>query len=242
MLAPLGRGGRRHCRQAAAVFSGRLSQWQAGQFHALASSYLAQSLQSCFSRLDLSDDSELPDSVRRAVLRAVGDGALSKASRILSETLFALPNDCQSALRSLHPSAAPPATTPDSAPLGEDFTIDDVLDALRTFAPGSAGGYSGLMAAHLIGNEGPEHLQMLQSLANLCSSFAWGRLPDDACALLASARLIPLGKKDGGVRPIAVGETIRRLAGKMLVARYQSNLAQQFHPFQLCLGSRADPK
>ena len=94
------------------------------------------------------------------------------------------------------------------------------------------------MAAHLSGNEGPEHLQMLQSLANLCSSFAWGRLPEDACVLLASARLIPLGKKDGGVRPIAVGETIRRLAGKILVSRYQSDLSQQFRPFQLGVGQK----
>ena len=54
--------------------------------------------------------------------------------------------------------------------------------------------------------------------------------------MLASAGLIPLGKKDGGVRPIAVGETFRRLAGKILVSRYQPALSSQFQPSQLGVG------
>ena len=234
-LAPLGRTGRRHCRQAASVFSGRIAQWQAGQFHSLASAYLSQSLQSPKPLLP-DDDSELPEPVRRAALRAIRDGALSKASRILSESSFPLPVDCPSALRALHPTAPSPTFSLDGVPQGDDFTIEEILLALRTFTPGSAGGYSGLMASHLVGDEGPEHMQLLQSLANLCSAFAWGRLPPEANAMLASARLIPLGKKDGGIRPIAVGETVRRLAGKLLVSRYQSTLSLQFHPSQLGVG------
>jgi hypothetical protein len=34
---------------------------------------------------------------------------------------------------------------------------------------------------------------------------------------LCTATLIPLKKKDGGIRPIAVGETLRRLVGKALL-------------------------
>ena len=34
---------------------------------------------------------------------------------------------------------------------------------------------------------------------------------------LCAATLIPLNKKDGGIRPIAVGETLRRGAGKLLL-------------------------
>ena len=43
-----------------------------------------------------------------------------------------------------------------------------------------------------------------------------GKLPDDAAPYLCGARLIPLRKPGAkmAVRPIAVGETLRRLVGK----------------------------
>jgi hypothetical protein len=46
-----------------------------------------------------------------------------------------------------------------------------------------------------------------------------GQLPSSLHAWLASARLIPLTKKGGGVRPIAIGETLRRLVGKVICIR-----------------------
>ena len=70
----------------------------------------------------------------------------------------------------------------------------------------------------------------------MCSDFAWGRLPPACLAALAGARLIPLGKKGGGVRPIAVGETLRRLAGKLLIARYQPEAAGRLTPEQVGVG------
>ena len=239
-LAPFGRGGRRHCRQMSSIFSGRLARWQAGQFQSLAAEYLSQRLskEQSSPSATFPDTSELSDSVRRAALRAIRDGALSKAARILSETAYSLPVNCEEALRQLHPSASPPTVSVTDAPVGDDFSVDEVLDALKTFAPGSTGGFSGLMASHLSGDHGPEHLQLLQSIANLCSAFSWGRLPQEANSLLASARLIPIGKKDGGVRPIAVGEVFRRIAGKILVARYQSDLALRLQPTQLGVGYR----
>ena len=50
--------------------------------------------------------------------------------------------------------------------------------------------------------------------------------------LIAGAKLITLPKKDGGIRPIAIGELTRRLAGKILVARYQASAAEALSPWQ----------
>jgi hypothetical protein len=36
--------------------------------------------------------------------------------------------------------------------------------------------------------------------------------------VLCASSLIPLQKKDGGLRPIAVGDTIRRVVGKCLLS------------------------
>ena len=44
-----------------------------------------------------------------------------------------------------------------------------------------------------------------------------GRLPAALKDHLCSSSLIPLAKKDGGIRPIAVGDTLRRLVGKVLL-------------------------
>ena len=44
-----------------------------------------------------------------------------------------------------------------------------------------------------------------------------GRLHPGIQQPLCAATLIPLRKKDGGIRPIAVGETLRRAAGKVLL-------------------------
>ena len=60
-----------------------------------------------------------------------------------------------------------------------------------------------------------------------------GQIPSDLFSFIASAPLVALKKKDGGVRPIAVGEIWRRWASK-LAARYaQSKLNA---PLQLGVG------
>jgi len=41
--------------------------------------------------------------------------------------------------------------------------------------------------------------------------------PPGVREVLCASSLIPLSKKDGGVRPIAVGETLRRIVGKCLL-------------------------
>jgi hypothetical protein len=92
--------------------------------------------------------------------------------------------------------------------------------AVTTFAPGSAPGPSGLRPGHLkecLQKEGKgSALQgALGSLAKLGIEHG---LPLGARPILCAANLIPLRKKDGSVRPIAVGETLRRMVGKCLLA------------------------
>ena len=50
------------------------------------------------------------------------------------------------------------------------------------------------------------------------------------------ARLVALGKKDGGVRPIAIGLTLRRLAAKVVMRKLRGTCAALFQPHQLGVG------
>ena len=179
----------------------------------------------------------LADSSRRRVLKCARRGLFSKAARALSEVHHDLPDDLPGKLLALHPRQPPPAF-PDCPPfLGDDFTPKEVASCLATFPRGSAAGVSGLTADLLQGPDGPERSRLLQELARFCSDFAWSRFPGPIATFLAGARLIALGKPGGGVRPIAVGETLRRLVGKMLIRRYQQPVVDEvLLPLQVGVG------
>ena len=55
---------------------------------------------------------------------------------------------------------------------------------------------------------------MLEGLMCLTKAAMAGALEPAAVRVLCGARLVPLRKPDGGVRPIAVGETLRRVVAK----------------------------
>ena len=84
--------------------------------------------------------------VRRAVLRVVKEGALSKAAKILLSAEEAL--GCE-ALKALHTLASDPIVSEVSTPPFDDLEPADIAKALKSFPPGHGAGPSGLMAAHL---------------------------------------------------------------------------------------------
>ena len=63
-----------------------------------------------------------------------------------------------------------------------------------------------------------------------------GGLPQQINEILYGANLIAVQKKDGGVRPIAVGYTWRRLAAKCANTYAVNKLSAQLAPIQLGVG------
>ena len=62
---------------------------------------------------------------------------------------------------------------------------------------------------------------------------AQGRAPSFVAPVLAGAGLVALPKPSGGVRPIAVGEILRRLTGKCLMSLVQQQARTYFWPAQV---------
>ena len=92
-------------------------------------------------------------------------------------------------------------------------SIDDVKQALQSFPRSSSGGIDGIRPGHLkiltspCTAEAGQHL--LQSLMLLVNRILSANLPPIIRDLPFSANLSAFKKKDGGIRPIAVGSVTR---------------------------------
>lgn len=97
------------------------------------------------------------------------------------------------------------------------MTEEEIVQAIPSFLNGSAGEPDGLHPQHLknlisvsVESGGKELLWALMSFVNLVLN---GRAPS-VCPVLFGATLIPLGKKGGGIKPIAVAHILQCLVAK----------------------------
>ena len=74
---------------------------------------------------------------------------------------------------------------------------------------------------------------LLQQLCGVVSLLAQGEVCLAVASSLAGASLVALPKPIGGVRPIAVGEILRRLTAKCLMETVRDDARQHFAPVQL---------
>jgi hypothetical protein len=75
--------------------------------------------------------------------------------------------------------------------------------------------------------------QALRALTKLCNFLLSGQLPSEICHLLYGASLCALYKKDGGIRPIAMGNCLRRLTSKLACFQSCSIVNSYLSPHQL---------
>ncbi|KAL0841226.1 hypothetical protein ABMA28_014960 [Loxostege sticticalis] len=175
----------------------------------------------------------------------ISDGDLRGASNLLFSNDVVAP-DCPETLSTLadkHPAPAatlllPNPPIPDSAHLLTKE--DEVMASIFSFKSGSASGLDGLSPQHLkdllsvsVGDTGRVLLHNLTLLINLMLS---GKVNSQICDILYGANLIALKKKDGGIRPIAVGSTFRRIASKICCKHIAASVAADFQPVQLGFG------
>jgi hypothetical protein len=74
------------------------------------------------------------------------------------------------------------------------------------------------------------------SLCDVVNLLARGDAPAYVAKHLAGGKLVGLPKGEGDLRPIAVGESLRRLTAKCLCARAQAKVAQSLFPEQFGVG------
>ena len=58
-------------------------------------------------------------------------------------------------------------------------------------------------------------------------------LPQDLSVYFCGARLVPLLKKKGGIRPLAIGEILKLVASKVVVGAHGADVVEGLHPAQV---------
>ena len=81
-------------------------------------------------------------------------------------------------------------------------------------------------------------IELLSALAAFSTLDLEGKIPLPICPFFFEATLIALEKKEGGVRSIAVGCTLRRLVAKIAGFRVLENMATLLASRQLGYGIR----
>ena len=84
-----------------------------------------------------------------------------------------------------------------------------------------------------------EHLEVLSdnsviadSFVSVCDLIAKGSFPSSVSGLLSGSKLIALPKTGGDVRPIAIGECLRRVTAKVICRQKKESFATYFEPIQ----------
>ena len=230
VLAPIPRGGSRHSRSTVRLLRRRMADYSSNLVGCFPPNSNPRRpvprLPSSFSNLD--------PGLRRAVLQSVSDMALSKACHLLQSSENSLPDDVEGKLRSLFP----PADAPNCAPLNlngdVDITESTVEKSIRSFPPGSGSGPSGLRPAHLKDMLTSRHRQrLLVTLVDFVSCLCNGGFSPSVVQYVAAAKLFGIGKKLGGVRPIACGETLRRVAARCLLSSSLEGCLEYLQPLQM---------
>ena len=125
-------------------------------------------------------------------------------------------------------------------PLPFPLDIETIMKAIVSFPNSSGGGFDGLLPQHLkdLSSESAgEGGQLLRgALVGLATLIFEGRTPAAIQPYFFAANLMALRKKGGGVRPIAVGCTLRRLASKCASLHILKTISHLLAPHQLGFG------
>ena len=164
------------------------------------------------------DEDQFDTKRMKSVLFHAHNCEFSKAMSALSavDTAKKTPENADR-LRALHPTEPPPparAAPPTAGAPG--FSVRKVRGALRSFKLASSGGLSLLTPQHLKDCCGVPGTMTLSALQGAALAAAGGLVNEGARPVVYGARLVGLVKKNGSLRPVASGDVIRRLAGRLL--------------------------
>ena len=179
--------------------------------------------------------------VKRA--RQLGhEGSYRKAIAALCPESLCFDDAALSVLQEKHPPADTAVLSPEPPPdlIPCSLSRDILINCVKSFPKDSAAGVSKFYAKHLSYAflcPSPAYAdQAICAVLNVVNLLARGDAPTSIAPYLCGPSLLALKKKDGGIRPIAVGELLRRLVAKCLCRLSSQKAASLLVPLQIGVG------
>ena len=177
----------------------------------------------------------------RRCRRLIQEGQYSRAAKaLLSGGIDQSSAEALAAMRDKHPQGPPPSIPTDELPVPFSSNSEKVAKALKSFKAGSAPGPSGLRAEHIkaaVSTPTPSRAdRAITVLTRLVNCIIAGRVPASIRPHFFGANLFAAVKRNGGFRPVAVGEVYRRLSSKVCAYEVSPSAAEFLKPYQLGVG------
>ena len=184
--------------------------------------------------------------ISKKIEAKLSDGDTRRALRLLNSDDTFAPNHNQTFTTLLdrhhpHPQSTnfpvPPIKT-------ESIQLEDpeLLKALSSFYPGSAGGLDGIRPQILKDltskQNGVNGERLVRAIKGFVTLVLNGEIPDSIRPIFFGASLTALKKQCGGIPPIAMGSVWHRLTSKILVHRITPSLSAYLSPHQVGVGVR----
>jgi Reverse transcriptase (RNA-dependent DNA polymerase) len=216
-----------------------LDQIERGVSGVRATSPAAPSGRKKLPKASVSGGNQDSDAAKRASIKLDAGDIRGAVRALCSDEVIASPGPAtlQSLVDKHPPTPANRRAIPAASvsPLTANST--DVSKAIRSFTPGSSGGPDGLRPQHLADMTGARiGGNLLGALTELVNLILAGGVPEWARTFFFGATLLAFTKKGGGVRPIAVGLTLRRLVSKVANSLVVNTCTSFLAPRQLGVG------
>ena len=121
-----------------------------------------------------------------------------------------------------------------------DYHVDDeeLMKIITRWPKGLAPGPSGIRGEHLcVAISWGDKKSVLTDLQAFVAQSLSGTLPRSLIPFMGGGRLVPLRKKDNGVRPITIGEFFKAITEKYTLKNVQGLVRGYLFPTQIGLGS-----
>ena len=181
--------------------------------------------------------------VERAAM-LLQEGQYSRAAKALvSRGISQGSAEARQEMEDKHPTKEVPPT-PEEVNSTPPITISSrqVYESIMGFKAGTAPGPSGMRAEHLkeakaARTEGRGAASVL-ALTRLVNTMTAGNIPTEVTPYICGGNLFASIKKNGGHRPVAVGDILRRLTSKCVAYATSGRAAQILRPQQFGVGVR----
>jgi hypothetical protein len=185
--------------------------------------------------------------IQKNVMMLCRQGRYRRALRLLDRNplLYLRAPENLQRVRDLHPLATAPVVAPDLAGLPDApmLSADAVVAKLQAMDSFSAAGPDLLSARmlKLVLDDAPGSFPGSTGGEILCAvaqMFANGEMPADIMPLFSST-VLATPKPTGGVRPLAIGMTLRRLISSVVLQRVTSTAREYLAPHQVAVGVKS---